>query len=190
MLDRRAFLQRAVALGLLSPLALQVTADSGQDAARDIDAAAWPVLAVVLAHLWPAQDGTPGADAIDAIGYLRATLDHPAADHAWRTRILGLAQALQEAALAGYGRDFAVLEADAREALLRGHEGKPGGQRVLAKLIDFLLEALLADPVYGGNREQRGWHWLQHTPGFPRPPAGKRWYQLAPAVERRPKAGG
>jgi hypothetical protein len=40
----------------------------------------------------------------------------------------------------------------------------------------------LADPVYGGNRERRGWEWLAHQPGYPRPPPGKTWYRLAAPV--------
>ena len=50
------------------------------------------------------------------------------------------------------------------------------------------VEALLADPVYGGNFDQTGWRWLSHQPGFPRPSADKTWYRLAPAVQRRSKA--
>jgi gluconate 2-dehydrogenase gamma chain len=146
------------------------------------------VLEQVLGHLLPGGQGRPGAAESGAIDYLRATLEHPAADRVWRERILDAARALDAAARAQYQLAFTDLDADRREALLRAHEQSRGGQRVLAKLLDFLIESLLADPVYGGNRDQRGWQWLQHPPGFPRPPASHRWYQLLPVVQRRSKA--
>ena len=45
----------------------------------------------------------------------------------------------------------------------------------------YLLEALLADPVYGGNTDEVGWKWLGYTAGFPRPPIGKRYFEIKPA---------
>lgn len=72
-----------------------------------------------------------------------------------------------------------------REGVLRAEEAAPGEQRALSKLLDFLIESLLVDPIYGGNRDQCGWQWLQHPPGFARPPASHRWCQLMPAVQRR-----
>jgi gluconate 2-dehydrogenase gamma chain len=180
-----------IALGLLGPRALQAEALAGAASntpTAAAGAAPWEVLGQMLAHLLPGGAERPGAVDTGAIDYLRATLEHPAADRAWRERILDAAQALDAAARAQHGVAFTGLDADQREVLLRAYEQRPGGQRVLAKLLDFLIESLLADPIYGGNREQRGWQWLQHPPGFPRPPASRRWYQLLPAVQRRSKA--
>jgi hypothetical protein len=28
---------------------------------------------------------------------------------------------------------------------------------------------MLYDPIYGINKEQAGWSWLEHQPGLPRP---------------------
>jgi gluconate 2-dehydrogenase gamma chain len=39
----------------------------------------------------------------------------------------------------------------------------------LSKLTTLLLESLLLDPVYGVNINERGWEWLGHQPGIPRP---------------------
>ena len=58
----------------------------------------------------------------------------------------------------------------------------------LSLLLTYLLEALLADPVYGGNPGGIGWQWLAHQPGFPTPPADKTWYKLAAPVHYQRKA--
>ena len=39
----------------------------------------------------------------------------------------------------------------------------------------YIFEALLSDPVYGGNPEGIGWRWLGHRPGFPRPNQRNRY---------------
>ena len=45
-------------------------------------------------------------------------------------------------------------------------------------MVTLLFEALLLDPLYGGNKEEKGWKWLNHTPGFPRPTEELRYEVL------------
>jgi len=52
------------------------------------------------------------------------------------------------------------------------------GRRWVSKLLSYICEALLGDPVYGGNPDGIGWKWLNHHPGFPRPPKHKRYREL------------
>lgn len=148
----------------------------------------WTTLAAVLAHMLPERDGAPGAEGCRAIVYLHATLQHPAADADARTRLLAGAARTEVVAAERFDAAFPALDEAQREAVLRQIENERGGQRWLSLLLTFLIEGLLADPVYGGNHQQSGWRWLQHPPGFPRPPADKTWYRLAPPVRRRSKA--
>lgn len=191
MIERRRFLTRMIALGLLlrSPQTLSielretVAADplgNGQDP--------WQTLGAILAHMLPHSDAAPGADDVHALDYLRATLEHPSADTAWKARIVDGAHRVAMLSHEKHGQAFTQIDGAQREALLRQIESEPGGSRWLSKLLDFLIEGLLADPIYGGNTEQAGWRWLRHQPGFPRPPADKRWYLLRPPVTRRSKA--
>jgi gluconate 2-dehydrogenase gamma chain len=52
------------------------------------------------------------------------------------------------------------------------------GKQWISTILRYILEALLTDPIYGGNPNAIGWKWLDHQPGFPRPPANKRYYLL------------
>jgi gluconate 2-dehydrogenase gamma chain len=52
------------------------------------------------------------------------------------------------------------------------------GRAWLSLLLYYIFEALLSDPVYGGNPGEIGWRWLEHQPGFPRPPADKIYGSL------------
>lgn len=39
----------------------------------------------------------------------------------------------------------------------------------LSRILTLIFEALLLDPIYGGNTNEIGWQWLNHVPGNPRP---------------------
>ena len=43
------------------------------------------------------------------------------------------------------------------------------GQNWVSFVLYFSIEALLADPIYGGNRNESGWKWLKHNTGLPQP---------------------
>lgn len=43
------------------------------------------------------------------------------------------------------------------------------GESWVSLLLFYTLEALLADPIYGGNNNQVGWRWLKHKTGQPQP---------------------
>lgn len=38
----------------------------------------------------------------------------------------------------------------------------------LGRVLTLIFEALLLDPIYGGNTNEIGWNWLHHTAGQPR----------------------
>ncbi len=38
----------------------------------------------------------------------------------------------------------------------------------LGRLLTLIFEALLLDPIYGGNTNEMGWNWLHHASGQPR----------------------
>lgn len=39
----------------------------------------------------------------------------------------------------------------------------------VSRMITVIFEAMLLDPIYGGNTNEIGWEWLEHLPGFPQP---------------------
>ena len=64
------------------------------------------------------------------------------------------------------------------EIALRELEKTGAGRSWITELLHYLFEALLTDPVYGGNPGGIGWKWLDHTPGFRRPSKDKRFFLL------------
>ena len=140
--------------------------------------AQWAVLEAVQAHLLPTEPDAPGAVEVNALPYLRLMLGEPGRDLADRIFIRDGVKNLERLTNEKFGNTFSKLSVPQRETVLRNFETEQGGSGWISSMLDYVLEALLTDPVYGGNPDGIGWRWLDHTPGFPRPPADKRYFFL------------
>lgn len=169
---RRQLLCRGTVAAVAGPQA--VRAATPANAELDITAF-WSTVRALQEHLFPPVEGTPSAAEINADGYLSAVLLDPRVDPAERELLSRGVHLLDAFARRRYEQPFVALDEDARETILRRIEDNPEGQRWLSLVVYYLLEALLVDPVYGGNLNGTGWRWLAHDPGFPRPPHG--WYE-------------
>ena len=75
-------------------------------------------------------------------------------------------------------KSFHQLDVTKKEAVLQRIASSSAGENWLSLLLLYIFEALLTDPVYGGNPDGIGWQWLEHKPGFPTPPKDKRYHLL------------
>jgi gluconate 2-dehydrogenase gamma chain len=189
LLRRRAFLRSLIgAAGTLLVARAQAEIDllaPGNPApptelAEALEETPWPTLAAVLPQLFPTEAGSPGAAEINALGYLQSALarDETEAREDYAFIAAGAAFFRKRVALDHGGAHFEELDEAGREAALQKMAGSTDGANWISMLMYYLLEALLGDPVYGGNVGEAGWKWLDYTPGFPRPPEGKRYYEL------------
>jgi len=145
------------------------------------DARFWVLVAAVQTHLFPPSSGgpgAPGAEEINAAPYLRQVLVDPFISIHKKNFIREGAERLQALAAESRAVAFAELTSTQREEVLREFERTMAGRNWIANIMSFLFEALLGDPVYGGNPDQIGWKWLEHRPGYPRPPINKRYFLL------------
>jgi gluconate 2-dehydrogenase gamma chain len=166
LLSRRAFLL-ASAGGLAA-----LFASAGSLAVR---ANPWPVLAAVQDHLFPSEPGAPGAREIRALAYLQGVLGDPRGDREEQRFILKGVDWLEDLGRQRHKASFLDLDPIRREQMLRMVANSDQGENWLSTLLLYLCEALLTDPVYGGNPDGIGWAWLGHQPGFPRPTPEKRY---------------
>lgn len=194
-INRRTFLSRLTAVAsLLAACPASVLAGLREQARRAPDAAGWlaadpwKTLDAVQQHLFPAGDDTPGAADIGALRYLHNAIENPAADGEDRTFVFNGVGWLNDLTHTDYRQPFVALDEAQRETVLRKIEQSRAGRNWLSLLLTYLLEALLADPVYGGNPDGIGWEWLEHQPGYPTPPPDKVWYRVGERVTFRRKA--
>jgi gluconate 2-dehydrogenase gamma chain len=168
LLTRRRFLLTSAGglAALFAPLGAATPADLANP---------WPLLAAVQEHLFPSEIDAPGAREIRALAYLQGVLGDPRGDREEQRFILKGADWLEDLSRQRHKTTFVELDPIRREQVLREVASTPKGENWVSTLLLYLCEALLADPVYGGNPDGIGWAWLAHQPGFPRPTPAKRY---------------
>jgi len=67
-------------------------------------------------------------------------------------------------------RDFLSMNVIDKDKALKNFISKSQkNKNWLSLLLYYTIEALLSDPIYGGNRDELGWRWLGHHSGKPKP---------------------
>ena len=158
-LSRRGFLKGAGALGLgaLWPAVLAAAQDAA--AARDAGAEFETLgaedaadLAAIAAQIFPSDPALPGANEAGVVYFM---------DSALRTFLAG-SKAAVEAGLDALNAKAAALQPGARFAALPGDEQakllKAEENSAFFGLARFMtIAGMFALPVYGGNRDYKGW---------------------------------
>jgi len=182
-MDRRKFLVgtgSALSTALLGRLEAfaAMTPSSSPLSGAGIGPAGWNTLGLVQEHLFPSEPQAPGAKEINALAYLHFVMNwkgtDPVEPEILRTGLATLARIAAESD----GSAFDRLDTQKREHTLRALEAGDSGTEWITLVLDYIFEALLADPVYGGNPDGIGWRWLEFQPGFRRPGLDQRYFNL------------
>lgn len=190
-ISRREFMAR---MGMLGSLALAYPATAlaelrktkqGTEAAGWQGDKAWQVIARVQDVLFPAGNNVPGASDFGADIYLHRAIENPDADGEDKDFIMRGIGWLEDLTQQRYEKTFLQLTPVQRQEIIAQIVKSTAGRNWVSTLLSYILEALLADPVYGGNKNGTGWKWLAHQPGYPAPPAARTWERL---LQRRYKA--
>jgi len=133
----------------------------------------------VQEHLFPKGADSPGAQDINALPFLQFVITQTDFDTDSRNFIVNSIQSLEEASMERFDLGFEELDFTRKERLLRYlADHTRWGKNWISLLLYYIFEALLADPVYGCNPDGTGWQWLEHQPGFPRPPPDKIYTRI------------
>lgn len=76
---------------------------------------------------------------------------------------------LNEEALMQYKKIYTKLPSKERQNVLEIIAKESWGESWIKRVLSYILEATLGDPIYGINKNESGWKWLNHTSGLPRP---------------------
>jgi gluconate 2-dehydrogenase gamma chain len=187
-LNRRAFLKTSTAIALLGGLTackpdvpasdeLKATVASNPVNTNPVfNSAQRTTLAAVQMQLFPADGNGPSAQDINALDYLEwAMTDAKNIDDGDPEFIIKGIGWLDDLAAQTKGDNFAALTKTNQAAVLQQIAQSNAGENWLSLLMYYLTEALLLDPIYGGNPDGIGWQWLEHQAGFPQPVAGKTY---------------
>jgi len=178
-IDRRSFLMRMAILsaGAALPLAgcssdVKKVIASGHNP-EILSKDEWNVLVAALDVLFPSEDDSPGAREINAASFVQWIISDSELDIAERKFLKDGLKWLNEEAVERWETNFIEMKSDNQDKLLRHVETHSWGESWISVMLLHIFEALLADPIYGGNKDEAGWKWLGYIPGQPRPVENK-----------------
>ena len=126
-------------------------------------------IAVMRMDLFPEATNVPSAESINANAYLYKILKHSRITVENRVFIREGVKWLNEEAISKYKKTYTKLSKKQRQKVLEEIADTDWGDSWIEKIMTYLLESMLGDPIYGGNKAMAGWKWLNHKPGLPRP---------------------
>lgn len=183
-IERRSFLHNSIkasaALALLPAIGLfSACSEDKTETQQDLETLhPWASFNAVQMILFPNDGNGPDARQINATAYLKFALESKDTDPDDREFILGGIEWLNDLSNKQYQKKFIECDQQQQESVITKTASSNAGERWLSYLLLYIFEALLSDPVYGGNPNGIGWEWLNHQPGFPTPPIGKRYMDL------------
>jgi len=138
----------------------------------------WKTIIAVQDHLFPSEAKAPGAKEVNSQAYLYAVLSDAGRDDEDRQLVINGLIELQDICWQQDKELFIKLNHVQRERALRTFEKTSNGSPWLMTILGYIFEALLVDPIYGGNTNELGWQWLEHQAGLPRPTLKTRYFLL------------
>lgn len=181
-LSRRKLLKKglksAAGMTALSVFPMQVWANSSKKLVEQKSKDPWLTLNAVLNHLLPKSESGPCAKEVQALNYLFNVIHlQPTPQDEINFIYKGVGW-LNGYSKSQFKQNFIHLSNTDKEKILQGISQSQAGQNWLSTLVDYILEATLTPPVYGGNPQGVGWQWLEHQGGFPLPSEGSRFYEI------------
>jgi len=120
-------------------------------------------------HLFPQSKMAPSAKDLHISSYLVFVLEDERILKEDRDYLLKGAFWLEESAFEMFDRSFLQLNQEKKEELLQDVATYRWGENFIYTTMTYIFEALVSAPVYGSNRDEIGWKYLNHNPGFPQP---------------------
>jgi len=178
--NRRTFLRGALLAGAMTQIATFTSCSAELKESNDLlTAEQSTILDDILNIFFPDDGNGPSAEDINAFGYimwvLHDSLNRESEDNEYIIEGLGWAD---DTAQELYFTPFVGLDQEQKEALVGKFTELDWGKSWSSMMITLICEALLLDPLYGGNTNEVGWKWLNHTPGFPRPTEEIRYERI------------
>lgn len=176
-LSRRHLLKSAAGASAIAALPRYAFA-SQVDIEKIIANEPWQTLNAVLNHLLPSSNSGPGAKEIQATNYLYQTVTQQPIDSDEKAFIYKGVGWLNGYSQSQLSKDFIQLNEIEKETTLKAISSSKAGENWLNTLLNYIFEAMLSPPIYGGNPNGIGWQWLKHQAGYPLPQKGQRYYEI------------
>lgn len=105
----------------------------------------------------------------NTLGYLSVVLKHSHITDEDKQFLRNGVQWLNEEAVTQYNKTYISLNQEQRQNVLKIISKIRWGESWIENVMTYMMEAILGDPIYGVNKNENGWKWLNHKSGQPRP---------------------
>ncbi len=143
-------------------ISLSTTLNSKDVEKSDVNS--WLILEEVLEILFPKTKTMPSSKEFSAMTYLKEVFSHKSFEKQDKELLL-------QGALDFFDTfpKFLISNKKEKEEFVKRASESSYGRMWLNSLIYYGVEAMLSDPIYGGNRDKIGWESLNHQTGKPQP---------------------
>ena len=173
--NRRSFLRAAFIAGAASQLSWFTSCSAELEEANDyLTAQQSTILKRTLQVLWPDDGNGPNVDDLNTFGYFMWVLSSELMAQEEKDFLIEGIDWIEVKSKEIYKKSFVQLSKTRQEVLISNIVDMNDGEKLMAVIITYILESLILDPIYGGNKDETGWKWLDHVPGNPRPEEGTR----------------
>lgn len=178
--NRRKFLRGALLAGAMTQISFFTSCSTQLEKGNDLlSPEQATILTDVLNIFFPDDGNGPSARDINTFGYimwvLHDSLNRKSEENQYIIDGLGWTN---ETAQEVYVTKFIDLDQKQKEEVIAKVTQLKWGRSWSSMLVTLIMEALLLDPLYGGNTDEKGWKWLNHTPGYPRPTEELRYERI------------
>lgn len=175
-INRKRFLYTLAIFGLVLQLPLNACKRILKIGDTELKENEYFLMISILEHLLPSENDSPGAADGNAAVYINEKYKNSLIGDTDKMLIKSGLERLELISNRLTGSSFQDIPNLDKEKVLRELESFKKGKQFLSLLLSCSFEALLGDPIYGINKDEKGWKWLDHIPGSPRP-NGQTKYQ-------------
>lgn len=126
-------------------------------------------IALVQYDLYGDAKSVPCFEELNTKSYMTLILTHSRIDESRKEFIRNGVTWLDEEALLLYEKPYIKLNEVERQKTLESIATYTWGENWIDVMLRFIYEAVLGDTIYGVNKNESGWKWLNHISGLPRP---------------------
>lgn len=174
-LNRRSFLRTALLAGAASQIAWFTSCSTQLEVRNEfLTAEQSTILKSVLMIIFPDDGNGPSADDLNSFGYILWSLGNEYDPTQDKEFIINGLDWTNEFAIENFNDNYYDLSESDKANVIASIQEEKWGKNWMSVMVTLVLESLVLDPIYGGNKDEKGWEWLEHEAGSPRPTEGTR----------------
>ncbi len=171
-MNRRVFIKRIAATGILLQIPWWVSCDSSSTTEihnEILKPHQKEIVEYYLSRFFPDVPGSPSVKELNTYRHINTFLNDSNIDPDEQEYFINGTKWINETAMEIFGQNFHELKKNQQQKVFFKTLDTSWGTSWSSKLLTLTFESLLLDPLYHVNTNEKGWKWLHHTPGTPRP---------------------